>query len=86
VLLKEYNGSNKSKFIAAIKKCLQDADRKGYSSIAFPAIGSGGMRYPHHKLANWFKKQFFSFQGINLKNIDIVLHPSDPKASPVSLN
>ena len=61
-----------------------EADRKGFTSIAFPAIGSGGMRYPHKKLATWFKKEFFSFQGSSLKNIDIIIHHSDANSIRVS--
>ena len=86
ILLEEYSGSNASQFVAAIRKCLQKADDKKYSRIAFPAVGTGGMKYPYDKLATWFKEEFFSFQGSSLKNIDIVLHPSDSSAIAVSLS
>ena len=32
--------------------CLREADRQGYSSIAFPAMGTGAQGYPKDEVAN----------------------------------
>ena len=34
-----------------IKKCLEEADRCGATSIAFPALGAGNLGYPSHVVA-----------------------------------
>jgi len=60
------------------------ADGKGYRRIAFPAIGTGGMKYPAEVLALCLLQQVNSFQGNNLKNVDLVLHHSDASTISVS--
>ncbi|XP_077969243.1 uncharacterized protein LOC120335126 isoform X2 [Styela clava] len=60
-----------------VSKCLQKADSSGYSSICFPAIGTGGYGYPASSVANWMKEMFKNFSGQCLRNIVIVLFPQN---------
>ena len=53
------------------------AEDKGYSRIAFPALGAGGMKYPSDFLARTFKQKSEEFRASNLKNLDVILHPND---------
>lgn len=39
-----------------VKKCLKLADKQGHKSISFPAIGTGGQKYPKDEVA----KEMFS--------------------------
>ena len=61
----------------AIKFCLAAAEETKYTRIAFPAIGTGGMKYPAIILARGIKQAVENFKGTHLKNVDIVLHPTD---------
>ena len=84
ILLDEYNGSNEDDLTAAIQACLMMADEKGYSSIAFPAVGTGGMKYPASTLASLLMNQVHLFEGSSLRKVEFVIHFSDANAISVS--
>ena len=86
MLLKDYHGSNEEEdLVEAIQVCLLTADSCGYTEIAFPAVGTGGMKYPPEMLAMWFKHQFDDFRGNSLQKATVVLFPSDASTITVSL-
>ena len=68
-----FEGKNFNKIIV---ECLQKADTTGYSSIAFPAIGTGVKRYPDDEAATGMLTAIHqsSKQLHRLKTIDIVLY------------
>ena len=71
-----------------IENSLEKADGDGMSSIAFPAIGTGGQHYPHDKVATAMFKQIREFSentsNPSLSEIHIVLYEKDHKALKVN--
>ena len=71
-----FEGRDSRKFHKIIAECLQKADRNGYTSIAFPAIGTGVQGYPNEQAATGMLTAIHqcSKQLHRLKTIDIVLY------------
>ena len=73
-----------------IENCLEQANGDGMSSIAFPAIGTGGQHYPHDKVATVMFKQIREFSentpNPSLCEIQIVLYEKDHKALRVNMS
>ncbi|KAK6178600.1 hypothetical protein SNE40_013353 [Patella caerulea] len=75
-----YSGSSEEKQLRKlIKKCLETAEREGYKSIAFPAIGTGNLGFPHDVVAQIFYQTIHDYksQGGSLQDITIVIYPKD---------
>lgn len=64
-----------------VTKCLEEADNKGHSSIAFPAIGTGNLGYPKDIVAEEMFEAVSQFSKKNprssVRNVDFVLYPKD---------
>ena len=61
-------------------KCLHEADQRGHSSIAFPAIGTGQLGYPKDIVAREMfntVKKFAEKNVSSLRQVDFVLYPKD---------
>ena len=71
-----FEGRDSKKFNKIIAECLQKADRKGYTSITFPAIGTGVLGYPDEQAATGMLTAIHqSSKKLRcLKIIDIVLY------------
>ncbi|XP_022795889.1 poly [ADP-ribose] polymerase 14-like isoform X2 [Stylophora pistillata] len=64
-----------------IKKCLDEAQKRGVSSIAIPAIGTGNLKFPHDRVATASFDEVFSFSKNNpkstLKEVHLVVYDKD---------
>ena len=71
-----FEGRDSKKFNKIIVECLQKADRMGFTSIAFPAVGTGVQGYPDEQAATGMITAIHqsSKQLHRLKTIDIVLY------------
>ena len=72
-----------------IDNCLEQANRDGMSSIAFPAIGTGQQHYPHNKVASVMFQQIRHFSentpNPSLCEIQIVLFEKNKNALDVNI-
>ncbi|XP_074157489.1 protein mono-ADP-ribosyltransferase PARP14 isoform X2 [Sminthopsis crassicaudata] len=77
------DGAGKSQKIMKniIKECLETAASLSLTSITFPAIGTGNLRFPKLVFAKLIMSQVFEFSrsGLlkTLKEVCILLHPTD---------
>lgn len=66
---------------AFVSNALQQADKNGFCSIAFPAIGTGILHYPCDVVAKIMAEEIMAFSRQNpktsLRDVRIVLLPSD---------
>ena len=71
-----FEGRDSKQFVKIVVQCLRKADRMGYTSIAFPAIGTGVQGYPDEQAATAMLTAIHqcSKQLRHLKTIDIVLY------------
>ena len=71
-----FEGRDSKKFNKIIAECLQKADRMGFTSIAFPAIGTGVQGYPDEQAATGMLTAIHQCakQLHSLSTIDIVLY------------
>ncbi|XP_071089965.1 protein mono-ADP-ribosyltransferase PARP15-like [Haliotis cracherodii] len=64
-----------------LETCLKEADDCEYNSIAFPAVGTGVLKYPPETVARVFLKTIVDFVSdtinISLTVVRIVIYPSD---------
>lgn len=85
VVLKEFGstGGTNENLRKVITTCLERAEAKGFTSIAFPAIAAGVNRYPPQKVAETFfdcimNHVFSNFETV-LRTIIIAILPTDRK-------
>ena len=71
-----------------ISNALKAAHQAGYTSIAFPAIGTGNLKYDPKMVAKIMVEETLKFssavQPTTLKEVRIVLFPSDTATLQVS--
>ncbi|KAK2493461.1 hypothetical protein MC885_011875 [Smutsia gigantea] len=64
-----------------IRKCLEITDRLSLRSIAFPAIGTGNLRFPKNVFAELIISEVLKFSSKNrlttLQMVHFLLHPND---------
>ncbi|XP_078493643.1 uncharacterized protein LOC144749266 [Ciona intestinalis] len=81
VLMEHYvekNSKNiKKSYSVAVKKCLEKAEGNSFSTVSFCAMGAGGMGYPTEEIARWMQDEFRGFRTTHLKNIRLVIFPTD---------
>lgn len=67
--------------------CLQEADKNGYTSISFPAMGTGAQRYPKDKVAKEMFKAVTKYSNNNpsasLRNVRFVIYTEDDETYEV---
>ncbi|XP_078684002.1 protein mono-ADP-ribosyltransferase PARP14-like isoform X2 [Branchiostoma floridae x Branchiostoma belcheri] len=60
-----------------VQECLESADNDGYTSIAFPAMGTGNLKYPRGLAASCMYDEILSFSqsnpGTTLKDVRIIV-------------
>ncbi|KAI8490330.1 positive regulation of interleukin-4-mediated signaling pathway [Branchiostoma belcheri] len=64
-----------------LQKCLQEGQKAGSQSIAFPAIGTGGLGFPHDLVAQVMFEEVMKYSSKNpagsLKEIRFVIYEGD---------
>ncbi|KAK0149728.1 Poly [ADP-ribose] polymerase 14 [Merluccius polli] len=62
-----------------VEDCLNKAQQRGFTSITFPAIGTGNLGFPTDLAASVMIEEILKFkkQPRGLKTVDIVLYPKD---------
>ncbi|XP_074070760.1 LOW QUALITY PROTEIN: protein mono-ADP-ribosyltransferase PARP14 [Macrotis lagotis] len=79
------NGAGSSQKIMEdiIRECLMNAASLSSTSITFPAIGTGNLKFPKSLFAKLILSEVFKFSSSgslkNLKEVYFLLHPSDIK-------
>ena len=72
-----------------ISNALSAAHQAGYSSIAFPALGTGNLNYDPNTVARIMVEEIQKFisvsQPTSLKDVRIVLYPGDAATIKVSI-
>lgn len=65
--------------------CLEEAEKRRMTSLSFPAIGTGNLGFPRHVVSKVLINQIHSFSHRvsprYLKEVAIVVHPSDPQTT-----
>ena len=71
-----------------VTKCLTEASNKGYTSIVFPALGTGKLNYPRDETARTMLETADGFQRSNpltsLRDVRIVVYQKDTQTVQVS--
>ncbi|XP_040214244.1 protein mono-ADP-ribosyltransferase PARP14-like [Rana temporaria] len=77
------NGSSEKILRKILSDCLSAAEAKQYGSITIPAIGTGMLGFPRNIVAASMYEEILEFSSRNqlqyLKQVDFMLHPSDPE-------
>ncbi len=64
-----------------MKTLLVEAHKAGFSSIAFPAMGTGNLKYPPDTVAKAMFQAFLSFgtnnSGTSIKDVRFILYDKD---------
>ena len=64
-----------------VTKCLTEASNKGYTSIVFPALGTGTLKYPRDETARTMLQTISSFKWANpstsLRDVRIAVYQKD---------
>jgi poly [ADP-ribose] polymerase 10/14/15 len=70
--------------------CLEEGETQGHSSIAFPAIGTGNLNYPHNVVAEEMFKSVIAFGSTKsikkLLDVRFILYHRDDKIIQVFNN
>ncbi|XP_078671108.1 protein mono-ADP-ribosyltransferase PARP14-like isoform X1 [Branchiostoma floridae x Branchiostoma belcheri] len=69
-----------------VRQCLQQAEKGNYSSIAIPAMGTGGLRFPHDVVAEAMFDEAVNYcrkhPSGSLREIRFIVWEGDPKSIP----
>lgn len=72
-----------------IRFCLEEADKLHMTSLSFPALGTGILGFPRNLVCRTLLREIHSFSSRRnprrLREVDIVVHPSDAETVAVSL-
>ena len=72
-----------------VKESLELAAKDGMSSVSFPAIGTGGLHFPHSTVSNIMFDEVINFSArsagrqCSLKNVYFVVYQKDQAAVDV---
>lgn len=70
-----------------VKKCLDQAVAQGHSSIAFPALGTGNLKYPEQEVAKGMIEAVIDYAKTNpgncITDVKIVIYLKDIKTQMV---
>uniref|UniRef100_A0A673XIT1 Poly [ADP-ribose] polymerase n=1 Tax=Salmo trutta TaxID=8032 RepID=A0A673XIT1_SALTR len=82
-------GSAEKIFITMIRDCLSETEKHRLASLSFPAIGTGNMGFPKGLVSKLLLQEVKDFSqrrnSTHLKEVAIVVHPSDTQTVDVSL-
>ncbi|XP_066277271.1 protein mono-ADP-ribosyltransferase PARP14-like isoform X2 [Branchiostoma lanceolatum] len=69
-----------------VRQCLQQAEKDNYTSIAIPAMGTGGLRFPHNVVAEAMFDEAVNYcrrkPSGSLREIRFIVWEGDPKSIP----
>ena len=72
-----------------VRDSLQLTSTKGLTSIALPAMGTGGLRFPRHVVAETMLNSVIEFSknnpGTSVKDVRFVLYDKDQPTIDVSI-
>jgi len=54
------------------------------ASVVFPAIGTGNLGFPKDLVARIMLTEFQEFNATNLREVTVIVHPSDKESIQVS--
>uniref|UniRef100_A0A4W5P7J1 Poly [ADP-ribose] polymerase n=1 Tax=Hucho hucho TaxID=62062 RepID=A0A4W5P7J1_9TELE len=78
-------GSAEKILITMIRDCLSEAEKHKLASLSFPAIGTGNMGFPKGLVSKLLLQEVKDFSqrrnSTHLKEVAIVVHPSDTQTS-----
>ncbi|XP_059146918.1 protein mono-ADP-ribosyltransferase PARP14-like [Physella acuta] len=83
--LQSYKGNNKQ-LTEVVKTILETAEKKNMTSIAFPTLGTGGLKYPARESAKGIAKAIGLFAKDKIKSlrkIDIIIYFKDSESEQV---
>ncbi|XP_065146257.2 protein mono-ADP-ribosyltransferase PARP14-like [Paramisgurnus dabryanus] len=63
-----------------IRDCLKEADALQMASVSFPAIGTGNLGFPKDLVARIILIEVQKFTPKNLREITVIVHPSDKQS------
>ncbi|XP_056103819.1 protein mono-ADP-ribosyltransferase PARP14-like [Rhinichthys klamathensis goyatoka] len=66
--------------IQIIRDCLKKADTWRMASVVFPAIGTGNLGFPKDLVARIMLTEFQEFNCTNLREVTVIVHPSDKES------
>lgn len=73
-----------------IKKCLMNVEQLSFSSITFPMIGTGNLRFPKAIFAELMISEVFKFSSSEwlktLQEVQLLVHPDDEESQQVWLH
>nr|XP_055063231.1 protein mono-ADP-ribosyltransferase PARP14-like [Misgurnus anguillicaudatus] len=72
-----WRGSEDRELGQIIRDCLKKADALQMTSVSFPAIGTGVLGFPKDLVARIILSEVQEFTPQNLREITVILHPSD---------
>ncbi|XP_051767270.1 protein mono-ADP-ribosyltransferase PARP14 isoform X3 [Ctenopharyngodon idella] len=73
-------GSADRVLIQIIRDCLRKAETRGMASVVFPAIGTGNLGFPKDLVAKIMLTEFQEFNSTNLREVTVIVHPSDKES------
>lgn len=75
--------------MSIIRFCLEEAEKLQMRSLSFPAIGTGNLGFPRDVVSRVLLREIHSFSRRtaprHLREVFIVVHPSDRQTEDVSL-
>ncbi|XP_051540548.1 protein mono-ADP-ribosyltransferase PARP14-like isoform X2 [Myxocyprinus asiaticus] len=84
-----WNGGHRSEdevLIQIIRDCLGKSDAQGMASISLPAIGTGNLGFPKDLVAKIMLSEFQQFTPQNLREVTVIVHPSDKESAECFTN
>ncbi|CAM4730206.1 unnamed protein product [Leuciscus chuanchicus] len=73
-------GSADMVLIQIIRDCLKKADSCRMASVVFPAIATGNLGFPKDLVARIMLTEFQEFNCTNLREVTVIVHPSDKES------
>ncbi|XP_068559360.1 protein mono-ADP-ribosyltransferase PARP14-like [Cebidichthys violaceus] len=74
-------GQAEEELVSIIRYCLKEADTQRMTSLSFPAIGTGNLRFPRDVVSRVLLQEIHSFSRRqtprHLREVAVVVHPSD---------
>ncbi|XP_031698453.1 protein mono-ADP-ribosyltransferase PARP14-like [Anarrhichthys ocellatus] len=74
-------GQAEEELVSIIRFCLNEAENQRMTSLSFPAIGTGNLRFPRDVVSRVLLREVHSFSRrttpLHLREVAVVVHPSD---------
>ncbi|KAG1971163.1 protein mono-ADP-ribosyltransferase PARP14-like [Pimephales promelas] len=74
------NDSADRVLVQIIRDCLKKAETQKMASVVFPAIGTGNLGFPKDLVARIMLTEFQDFNATNLREVTVIVHPSDKES------